>query len=119
MKHIALREQFLRDLVTSRQVEPIYIRSNDNLADIFTKSLSKEKFCDLRIRICCVLRVSFAPDSVEGGELEQLELPISSINRSFATVPKDDLSICTYILYTITHFSFVLTSVLRSCSVWL
>jgi hypothetical protein len=65
MKHIAVRENFIRELVASGQAQPIYVASNDNLADIFTKALGKQKFCDLRSRICCL--PSSQLDSVEGG----------------------------------------------------
>lgn len=47
-KHISVRYHFLRNLVYDKTLKLGYISSRDNLADIFTKALTKEqlrKFC--------------------------------------------------------------------------
>ena len=48
MKHIALREHFVREQVESGKINTKYVESAENVADIFTKPLGKEKFTNLR-----------------------------------------------------------------------
>ena len=50
-KHIDIRFHFIRDLVTRKQIEPVYCPSKENLADIFTKSIPKPQFEQLKIGI--------------------------------------------------------------------
>eukprot|EP01018_Ginkgo_biloba_P027335 Gb_24906 [translate_table: standard] len=47
-KHIDIRHHFIRDPVEDGQVELRFCRSSDQLADVFTKALSKENFERLR-----------------------------------------------------------------------
>ncbi|CAJ2672171.1 unnamed protein product [Trifolium pratense] len=47
-KHIDVRYHFLRDLVTDRTIDLVYCRSEDQVADIMTKSLKREAFAKLR-----------------------------------------------------------------------
>ena len=56
MKHISLREHFLRDLVREKQIRPEYIATADNPADLFTKALGPVKFREHRDRLKIVSR---------------------------------------------------------------
>lgn len=47
-KHIDVRFHFVRDLVKRQDIEIKFVKSKDQLADIFTKPLSKQQFCYLR-----------------------------------------------------------------------
>ena len=47
-KHIDIQYHFVRDLVQQGVVEINYYRIDEHVADIFTKALSKEKFCKSR-----------------------------------------------------------------------
>ncbi|KAF2317452.1 hypothetical protein GH714_022406 [Hevea brasiliensis] len=47
-KHIELRHYFIRDLVAKEEIALKYRSTNEQLADILTKALSKEKFCYFR-----------------------------------------------------------------------
>jgi transposase InsO family protein len=48
MKHIALRQSFLRELVLDKVIKPHLVKTTQNLADIFTKPLGKVKFLAAR-----------------------------------------------------------------------
>ncbi|KAJ3504791.1 hypothetical protein NLJ89_g7753 [Agrocybe chaxingu] len=50
-KHIDIAYHFLRDLVQSGTLNMVYVNTKDNLADIFTKGLSKTPHQDLTERI--------------------------------------------------------------------
>lgn len=41
MKHIAIREHFIRDCIAKRQIDVIYISNKENFADLFTKPLHR------------------------------------------------------------------------------
>jgi hypothetical protein len=41
MKHIAIREHFIRDCIVKRLVDVIYVSNKENIADIFTKPLHR------------------------------------------------------------------------------
>ncbi|MDD0213372.1 Ty1/Copia family ribonuclease HI, partial [Shigella flexneri] len=47
-KHIAIKYHFIREAIEKDIVQLQYCRSEEQLADILTKALSKEKFCHLR-----------------------------------------------------------------------
>jgi transposase InsO family protein len=47
-KHIEIRHQFLRDHVTKGDIDLSHVRSEEQLADIFTKPLDEKRFCELR-----------------------------------------------------------------------
>jgi len=47
-KHIDIRAHFIKDLYQKGIIDVKYVSSCDNLADMFTKSLSKERFVKLR-----------------------------------------------------------------------
>lgn len=43
-KHIARKHHFIRDAVEDKEIDVIYCRTEDQVADIFTKALPKDKF---------------------------------------------------------------------------
>ena len=47
-KHIAIKYHFIREQVSKGTIELKYCPSNQMLADMFTKGLSREQFCNLR-----------------------------------------------------------------------
>ena len=47
-KHIEIRHHFIRDHVQKGDVCIDYVKTDDQLADIFTKPLDKTRFCFLR-----------------------------------------------------------------------
>ena len=51
MKHINIAHHFLRDLVQDSVLNLVYIKTEDNLADIFTKPLPKKVHQDLMYKI--------------------------------------------------------------------
>lgn len=57
LKHIDMRENFVRDYVQSGDIRLVKIASADNCADLFTKPLPKEVFAKHRD-----LMVTKAPD---------------------------------------------------------
>ncbi|KAM3316432.1 hypothetical protein ACQJBY_034506 [Aegilops geniculata] len=50
-KHIDLRYHYIRECVEERKVEVEHVRTEDQLADILTKSLGRAKFMELRCRL--------------------------------------------------------------------
>ena len=46
-KHIRLRYHFIRQYVQEVVIKPRYVSTHDNIADIFTKNLPKDKFLEL------------------------------------------------------------------------
>nr|GFA95490.1 retrovirus-related Pol polyprotein from transposon TNT 1-94 [Tanacetum cinerariifolium] len=50
-KHIAIKHHFIRELVAERQVELEFCRTDQQLADLFTKSLSRGKFEEFRDKL--------------------------------------------------------------------
>ena len=50
-KHINIAHHFLRDLISQGTINTVYVNTRDNLADIFTKGLSKDLHEDLTARI--------------------------------------------------------------------
>jgi hypothetical protein len=47
-KHIDIRHHFLRDHVAKKDISLVGVRTEDQLADIFTKPLDESTFCRLR-----------------------------------------------------------------------
>ena len=47
-KHIDIRFHFIREYVTKKEVELKFVKSQDQIADIFTKPLKEDVFCKLR-----------------------------------------------------------------------
>ena len=50
-KHILIKYHFIRELQEKGEIQLHYCQTGEQLADIFTKKLSREKFCYLRERI--------------------------------------------------------------------
>lgn len=50
-KHIELRFHFIRECVEKNRVKVQYISTSEKLADILTKPLGRDRFCELRSRI--------------------------------------------------------------------
>ena len=48
MKHVARRHFFVRDMVESFELEVPFVRTDDNIADFFTKPLAAKKFYAMR-----------------------------------------------------------------------
>ncbi|MCO5563234.1 hypothetical protein L7F22_016871 [Adiantum nelumboides] len=44
-KHIEVHYHFIREKVLATEIDLVYVKTNDQVADIFTKALGKEKFC--------------------------------------------------------------------------
>ena len=44
MKHVQRRHFFVRDMVEALEIEVPFVRTDDNIADFFTKLLDKEEF---------------------------------------------------------------------------
>jgi hypothetical protein len=51
MKHIAIRHHFIRDHVEREDIVINHVKTEDNLADIFTKPLDEKRFCALRCEL--------------------------------------------------------------------
>lgn len=43
-KHIAVRHHFIRDEIEEGSIRPEYVPTGDQVADVLTKALSREKF---------------------------------------------------------------------------
>jgi hypothetical protein len=54
VKHIDMAHHSIRERVTQRQIKLHYVRSKDNIADIFTKALPRKDFD--RLRACLGIR---------------------------------------------------------------
>lgn len=50
-KHIAIKHHFIRELVVEGEVELEFCRTDQQLADLFTKSLSRGKFEEFRDKL--------------------------------------------------------------------
>ena len=48
MKHVARRHFFVRELVQDGKLRVSFVRTDDNVADLFTKPLVTRKFQELR-----------------------------------------------------------------------
>ncbi|MCO5612362.1 hypothetical protein L7F22_066629 [Adiantum nelumboides] len=44
-KHIEVHYHFIRKKVLADEIDLVYVKTNDQVADVFTKALGKEKFC--------------------------------------------------------------------------
>ncbi|CAA7020014.1 unnamed protein product [Microthlaspi erraticum] len=58
-KHIELEHHFIREKVLDGTIEALEVRSEDNVADIFTKSLPKGQFELLRSKLGMVDKIKF------------------------------------------------------------
>lgn len=48
MKHVLRRHFYVRDMVESMELEVPFVRTDDNIADFFTKPLQGKKFHAMR-----------------------------------------------------------------------
>ena len=51
MKHVQRRHFYVRDMVETLELEVPYVRTDDNIADFFTKALKAKKFHAMRRQI--------------------------------------------------------------------
>lgn len=51
LKHVDIKYNFVKDLVTNKQIDVKYIRTDEQTADIMTKSLTGDKFVILRDKL--------------------------------------------------------------------
>jgi len=61
-KSIHIKYHWLREKVAEGLVTLVYVKSDDNLADIFTKGLAYPRFMTLIYRVCGVFDVYAATD---------------------------------------------------------
>ena len=65
-KHIDVKFHFLRDLMKEKVIDVVYCRSEDQVADIFTKSLKLTTFRKLRKLLgVCTLRESYCENVIK------------------------------------------------------
>ena len=50
-KHIEIRHHFIRELVEDKNIELKFCKTGDQVADIFTKPVSREKFLYFRDKL--------------------------------------------------------------------
>ena len=50
-KHIDIKFNYVRDVLSKSLIEICYCPTEENLADIFTKGLPAERFCKLRLML--------------------------------------------------------------------
>lgn len=51
LKHVDIKFNFIKDLVEQKRLVIEYISTNDQIADVLTKSLENVKFCKLRSKL--------------------------------------------------------------------
>ena len=51
-KYIEIQHHFLRDHVQKENIELIYVHTDKQLVDIFTKSLDDKRFCFIQHELC-------------------------------------------------------------------
>jgi len=76
VKHIDLTHHFIKDEIQKKVIQLDWIRSEDQIADILTKTLGGQKFTKLRDMLVTEYNnqsESFKGDSLYGGVLEQSE----------------------------------------------
>ena len=59
-KHIEIRHHFIREHVEKGDIDLSYVRTKDQLADIFTKALDETRFRELRHEINVIDASNFA-----------------------------------------------------------
>ena len=68
-RHIEIDYHFVRELVAQKALHTIYVPSAHQLADIFTKGLSRDRFCLLKSK----LNLRVAPLRLRGGKEDIIE----------------------------------------------
>jgi hypothetical protein len=71
-KHIDLRHHWIRDQVATSTLELRFVESENNLADLFTKALPKERHEDLTARI----HVLPPADQESNPQVQQVQAPL-------------------------------------------
>ncbi|CAN6466402.1 unnamed protein product [Victoria cruziana] len=61
--HIEIDQHFVRQKVENREIEPIYVRSDSQVVDVFTKGLTTGQFWALKNKLCMIENHS----QLEGG----------------------------------------------------
>ena len=77
-KHIEIGIRFVRDLVLQNELQLYYIPSEDQIAYLLTKHLSRSRFDSLRSRLCIVPQ----PFCLRGDESHKNEMQASTHNKS-------------------------------------
>ena len=49
MKHIEVHYHFVREKILAREIDLVYVSTDEQVADIFTKALGTKKLCTYRI----------------------------------------------------------------------
>ena len=50
-KHIEIRHHFIRDHIEKGDIEIVFVKTENQLADLFTKSLARDRFNKLRTEL--------------------------------------------------------------------
>ncbi|CAN6482955.1 unnamed protein product [Victoria cruziana] len=53
-KHIEIDQHFVQQKVENREIEPIYVRSDSQIADVFTEGLTTGQFWILKNKLCMI-----------------------------------------------------------------
>ena len=61
-KHIDIKMRYCKEIVRSGEIDVVYTNTNDNVADIMTKALSKSKFIKFRDILLHLVPVDVYPD---------------------------------------------------------
>jgi hypothetical protein len=77
-KHIELDYHFVREKVANRHLIVKFIRSADQIGDVFTKSLAKKRFKLLCDKLHIFPNMSRLRGAVEGAAKEQLDISSTS-----------------------------------------
>ncbi|KAL5827815.1 hypothetical protein ACOSQ3_019666 [Xanthoceras sorbifolium] len=64
-KHVEIHDHFLREKVLREEIETKYIKTEEQVADIFTKGLSTTKFEESRKKLGMIKREIFRREGVE------------------------------------------------------
>ena len=61
-KHIDTRYHFIRECIARKEVQLEFVKSQDQVADIFTKPLKYDTFCKLRALLGVIRKTSLRGD---------------------------------------------------------
>nr|AAX94887.1 retrotransposon protein, putative, Ty1-copia sub-class [Oryza sativa Japonica Group]ABA92936.1 retrotransposon protein, putative, Ty1-copia subclass [Oryza sativa Japonica Group] len=80
-KHIDIRHHFLRDHETKGDICLTHVRTESQLADIFTKPLDEKRFCELRISTMTHEKRQKASQDVSGDESPPIRFPRGRLGK--------------------------------------
>nr|ABF97186.1 retrotransposon protein, putative, unclassified [Oryza sativa Japonica Group] len=80
-KHIDIRHHFLRDHETKGDIFLTHVRTESQLADIFTKPLDEKRFCELRISTLPREKRQKASQDVSGDESPPIRFPRGRLGK--------------------------------------